>query len=48
VQRIETIEREVAAVHDIERARLGDEHIENIHVVELAVGDVDETGDTAA
>jgi hypothetical protein len=41
---VEPLEVEVGTVHDIESSRFGNEHIEDIDVVQFAVGDVDKTG----
>src|SRR5262249_53776534 len=48
VQRIKSIEGQIAAVHNVKSARLGDEHIQNIHVMEPAVRDVDKAGNATA
>ena len=48
VQGIKPIESQIAAVHDVKSAGFSDEYIENIHVVEPAVGDVDKAWDAAA
>lgn len=41
-------EVEIAAIHDVERASLGNDLIEDVHIVQLAVADVDEAGNIAA
>src|SRR5215510_7341188 len=48
VQRVKSIEGQIAAIHDVKSARLGDEHIQNIDVVEPAVRDVDKARNAAA
>ena len=45
---IEPLEIDVAAIHDIESARLGQDLVEHVHIVHFTVGDVDERGDIAA
>ena len=47
-ENIESLEVEVAAIHNIKRAGFGDDVVEHIHVVELAMADADEGRDTAA
>ena len=44
----QTLEIQIAAIHDIEGAGLGLEKIENFDIVHLAIADVDERGDAAA
>ena len=39
---------EIAPVHDVDGARFGDEMVEYVDVVKLALGDLDESGDVAA
>ena len=46
MQAVESLEVEIAAVHDVEGARLGNEHIEDVDVVQFAVGEMDETRDS--
>src|SRR5260370_37090392 len=41
-------EVDVAAIHDIDGARFGEQQIEGVNVVQLAVRDVDEARDVAA
>ncbi len=48
VQPIQAGEIDVPAVHDIDGAGLGHEHVERMHVVHLSVGNMDETRDVAA
>ena len=48
VQDVQALEVDVGTVHDIEGARFGDEHVENLHVAELAVRNMDESWDVAA
>jgi len=38
---------DISAIHDIDAARLESDHIENVHVVDLPVGDADEHRDGA-
>jgi hypothetical protein len=44
MEAVEPLEVEVAAVHDVEGAGLGNQYIEDIDVVQFAVGNVDKTG----
>src|SRR5882724_13498327 len=46
-ERKEPLEIQIRAVHDIERARLGDQKVENVDVVDIPLGDVDEARDRA-
>ncbi len=48
VQAIKPIEVDVASVHDVESAGLGQQQVEDIDVVQFAVADVEERGDVAA
>ncbi len=48
MQRVQAFEVHVAAIHHVERAGLEGQHVQHIHVVQLAVADVDEGGDRAA
>src|SRR5262245_13515014 len=45
---VEPLEVEVSAIHNIEGTRLGDEHIEDVDVVQFAIGNMDETGNRSA
>src|SRR5215510_12401204 len=45
---VEPLEVEISAIHDIEGTRLGDEHIEDVDVVQFAIGNMDETGNRSA
>src|SRR4051812_31068800 len=47
-KRVEPLEIQVAAVHDVERSRLGDQQVEGNEVVDLPVGDMDEARNRAA
>ncbi len=47
VQAMQSGEVEVAAIHDVERPGLGNDLVENVHVVQLSVADVDEAGNVA-
>src|SRR5688500_16366131 len=42
MEAVEPLEVEVTTVHDIEGARLGNQHVEDVDVVQFAVGDVNE------
>ncbi len=44
VQTMQSGEVEIAAIHDVERPSLGNDLVENVHIVQLAVADVDEAG----
>ena len=46
-ERIQAVEVDVAPIHDIERARLQCQLVEDRDVVHLSVGDVDKAGDVA-
>jgi len=48
VQPVQALEIEIAPVHDVEGARLGQQLVQDVHVVEFSVGDVDEARDVAA
>jgi len=48
VQAMQPSEVEITAIHDVERTSLGNDLVENVHVVQLAVADVDEAGNVAA
>ena len=48
VQGEESLEVHVATVHDVESSRLGQQNIEDVDIVQLAVGDMDEGGDVAS
>ena len=48
MQAMQPGEVEIAAIHDVERPSLGNDLVENVHVVQLAVADVDEAGNVAA
>ena len=48
VQGVEAGEVQVGPVHDVEGAGLGQEQVHDLDVVELAIGDVDESRNTAA
>ena len=45
---VKAFEVEVGPIHDVERAGVRDEHVQNVDVMQFAVGDVDEGGDVAA
>jgi hypothetical protein len=47
VQLIKPIEVDVASVHDVESAGLGQQQIENVDVVQFAIADVEERRDIA-
>lgn len=48
VQAMQSREVEIAAIHDVERPGLGNDLVENVHIVELAIADVDKAGNVAA
>lgn len=45
---VQSLEIEIPTIHDVERPRLRDKHVEDIHFVPLAVRNMDETGYIAA
>ena len=47
MQAMQPGEIEIAAIHDVERPSLGNDLVENVHIVQLAIADMDETGDVA-
>src|SRR5664280_155380 len=48
MQYIKAYEVDVAAIHDVDGARFGEQQIEGMNVVQLAVRDVNEARDVAA
>jgi len=48
VQPMQTGEIDVPTIHDVDGSGLRHEHIERMHIVQLSVGDVDETWNVAA
>jgi len=48
IQDVKAREIDVAAIHDINGDRFGEQQIEGVNVVQLAVRDVDEARDVAA
>jgi hypothetical protein len=48
VQPMQTGEIDVTTIHDVDGPSLRHEHIERMHIVQLSVGNVDETRDIAA
>ena len=48
VQHIQAREIDVAAIHDVDCPRLGQQEIEGMNVVQFTLGDVDETRDAPA
>lgn len=42
MRRVQTHKVHVAAIHHIERAGLEAQHVQHVHIVQLAVADVDE------
>ena len=48
MQGVQALEVDVAAIHDVVGARLGNQQVEDVDVVNLAVGDFDEGRDVAA
>jgi len=47
VKIIQTGEVKVSSIHDIKGSGFGDEQVEDVDVVEFAVGNVNESGDIA-
>jgi len=47
VQTMQSGEIEIAAIHDVERPGLWNDLVENVHIVQLAIADVNEAGDVA-
>ena len=48
MQPIEPLEIDVAPIHDVKGAGFRDQRIENIHIVQLPVADMNEARDIAA
>jgi len=48
VQPMQSGEVEITPVHDVERARLGNDLVENIHIVHLPIADMNKTWNVAA
>ncbi len=48
MQAMQSGEVEIAAIHDVKRPGFGNDLVENVHIVHLAIADVDEAGDVAA
>ena len=48
VERIQTTEVDVAAIHNIERPRLQKQIVEDVDIVRLSVRNADKAGNTAA
>src|SRR5215471_14111136 len=48
MQQVESREINVSAVHNVDGARLGQQQIENVHVVQFPLGNMDETGNAAS
>jgi len=48
MQPVQAQEVDVATIHDVEGASFRNQLIEAVHVVQLAVADMDKTGDVAA
>ena len=48
VQHMESGEIDIAAIHDVYRARLWEQQVERVNVVQLAIRDVDEARDITA
>ena len=48
MQHMKSCEIDVAPIHNVDRSRLQEQEIERVHVVQLAVGDVDEARNAAA
>ena len=47
VQGIQPFEIQEPTIHDVERSRLWNQHVEHIHLVQLAVRNMDEAGNIA-
>jgi conjugal transfer/entry exclusion protein len=48
MQHMKSCEIDVAPIHNVDRSHLQEQEIERVHVVQLAVGDVDEARNAAA
>jgi hypothetical protein len=48
MQHMKSCEIDVAPIHNVDRSRLQEQEIERVHVVQLAVGDVDDARNAAA
>ena len=48
MQAIESLEVDVAPIHDVKGVGFGGQLIQNVHIEKLAVADMDETRDVAA
>jgi len=48
VQAMKSCEVQIAEIHDVERTSLGNDLVEDVHVVQFAITDVDEAGNVAA
>lgn len=48
MQGVQSLEVQIAAIHDVESARLWNQHIQHVDLVPLAVRDMDEAGNVAA
>src|ERR1039457_6262744 len=48
VQAMQPGKVEIAAIHDVERPSFGNDLVENVHIVQLSIADVNETGNVAA
>ncbi len=46
-EKVEAVEIDVAAIHDVECPGLGNDLVEDVEVVHFAVGDADKRGDIA-
>src|SRR5215469_7261055 len=47
MQRVQSTKINVAAIHDVECARLRNKYVEHINIVKFSVADMDKTGDGA-
>ena len=47
MQHIQSGEVDIPSIHDVDRAGLGQDHIESVHIVQLSVGNMDKTRDVA-
>src|SRR5215471_9070673 len=48
MQHVQSREINVSTIHDVDRAGLWQQHVECVHVMQFAVGNMDETGNAAS
>ena len=48
MQRMQAGKIDISAIHDVDRAGFGEQHIKRMNIVQLAVGDMDEAWNVAA